>query len=57
MYTNMHAPGIGAGMVTISVFVSLYYNILVAYILFFFFASMTDGSNHDNTVIVLLKMN
>ncbi|ELU09520.1 hypothetical protein CAPTEDRAFT_156299 [Capitella teleta] len=47
--------GIGIGMVAVSAFVGLYYNILVAYILYFFFASMSpelpwkECTNHWNT--------
>jgi hypothetical protein len=51
----IHYTGIGIGMVVVSAFVGLYYNILVSYILYFFFASMNselpwkDCDNHWNT--------
>ena len=50
------SPGIGIAMVAVSIFVSLYYNILIAYIIYFFLASMTDVlpwsdcGNYWNTV-------
>ena len=42
VYMLLCFPGVGVAMVLVTVYVNLYYNILVAYILYYFFASMAS---------------